>query len=188
MLAERAAPADSYAHPPADRMQAFAARAVMTEGEGIETSSARIHGRDLMAPGDEMTIWIEPATVAGRRVEIAASAKDITSRGGVTVAQRTVESLIGRLITDEQFRRDFLADPEGTLRSFRDRGFELTSTEMAALVDTDRGLWERAADEIDPRLQKASLVPRASDCMLFMLVAVGMQLLAYAGTTWVQPR
>jgi hypothetical protein len=81
----------------------------------------------------------------------------------MTVAQRTVESLIGRLITDEQFRRDFLDDPEGTLRLFRDRGFELTSTETAALVDTDRGLWERAADEIDPRLQKASLVPRARD-------------------------
>jgi hypothetical protein len=65
--------------------------------------------------------------------------------------------LIGRLITDEQFRSEFLTDPERTLRDLRDRGFDLSNTEIAALVSTDSTLWARTADAIDPRLQKASL-------------------------------
>lgn len=65
--------------------------------------------------------------------------------------------LIGRLITDEQFRAEFLGDPEKTLNDLCDRGLELSRTEIAALVNTDPMLWVRAADAIDPRLQKASL-------------------------------
>jgi hypothetical protein len=65
--------------------------------------------------------------------------------------------LIGRLITDEQFRSEFLRDPESTLLGLCDRGLELSRTEVAALVNTDRTLWARTADAIDPRLQKASL-------------------------------
>jgi hypothetical protein len=75
----------------------------------------------------------------------------------VTLAQRTIEMLIGRLITDEQFRAEFLQDPENTLVALCDRGLELSRTEIAALVNTDSTLWARAADAIDPRLQKASL-------------------------------
>lgn len=74
------------------------------------------------------------------------------------MAQRIVEMLIGRLITDEQFRRDFLDDPQRTLAELRDRGLELTATETSALVDTDPDLWRRGAETIDSRLQKASLV------------------------------
>ena len=73
------------------------------------------------------------------------------------MAQRMIEMLIGRLITDEQFRREFLADPETTLLAFCDRGLELSRTEIAALLNTDATLWARIADGIDPRLQKASL-------------------------------
>ena len=68
-----------------------------------------------------------------------------------------VEVLIGRLITDEQFRGEFLADPERVLVSLVDRGVELSRTEMAALMNTDREIWARTADALDPRLQKASL-------------------------------
>jgi len=75
----------------------------------------------------------------------------------VTLAQRLVEWLIGRLITDEQFRSEFLDDPGKTLNGVCDRGLELTTTEIAALVNTDPTLWTRVADAIDPRLQKASL-------------------------------
>lgn len=78
------------------------------------------------------------------------------------MAQRIVEMVIGRLITDEQFRTAFLVDPEGTLLELCDRGLELTPTEIAALVGTDPALWARAADLLDPRLQKASLINQSS--------------------------
>jgi hypothetical protein len=74
------------------------------------------------------------------------------------LAQRIVEWLIGRLLTDEQFRTEFLNEPEHTLRSLCARGIELTPTEIAALVATDPVLWVRAAESLDPRLQKVSLV------------------------------
>lgn len=70
--------------------------------------------------------------------------------------QRIIEMLIGRLITDEQFRTQFLHDPKGTLLDLCDRGLELSPTEIAALVATDLSLWARTADAVDPRLQKVS--------------------------------
>jgi hypothetical protein len=65
--------------------------------------------------------------------------------------------LIGRLITDDQFRDEFTRNPEGVLLALCDRGFDLSRTEIAALVNTDASVWARTAEAIDPRLQKASL-------------------------------
>lgn len=73
------------------------------------------------------------------------------------MAQRIVELLIGRLLTDEQFRIQFLTDPERTLLGLHERGFELTPVEVAALSGTDRSLWTDAAERLDSRLQKVSL-------------------------------
>jgi hypothetical protein len=73
------------------------------------------------------------------------------------LAQRIIEILIGRLITDEQFRSEFLKNPEATLMAVSDRGLELSRIEIAALVNTDPTLWARTADAIDQRLQKVSL-------------------------------
>ena len=79
------------------------------------------------------------------------------NRKAVPVSHRIIEMLIGRLIADEQFRTEFLNDPEKTLFELCERGLELSKTEIAALVNTDPTLWARTADAIDPRLQKASL-------------------------------
>ena len=73
------------------------------------------------------------------------------------MAQRIVETVIGRLITDEEFRSRFMANPERTLLALGDTGLDLSRTEVAALVSTNPSIWQRAADAIDPRLQKASL-------------------------------
>jgi hypothetical protein len=73
------------------------------------------------------------------------------------LSQRIIEMLIGRLITDEQFREEFLRDPETALATFTASGLELNRTEIAALVNTDPTLWARTAEAVDPRLQKASL-------------------------------
>jgi len=72
------------------------------------------------------------------------------------VAQRIIELLIGRLITDEEFRSEFLTDPEKTLADLSEQGLDLSRTEVSALMNTDPSLWARTADAIDPRLQKAS--------------------------------
>ena len=73
------------------------------------------------------------------------------------MAQRSVEILIGRLVTDEAFRTAFAEDPAGTLIGFSETGYELTALELAALKHTDATLWARMAEQIDPRLQKAAL-------------------------------
>ena len=73
------------------------------------------------------------------------------------MAQRNVEILIGRLITDEEFRSAFLVSPTTTLTRFIESGYDLTSLEIAALKATHRGVWLVAAEQIDPRLQKVSL-------------------------------
>jgi hypothetical protein len=73
------------------------------------------------------------------------------------VAQRIIEIIIGRLVTDERFRSEFLQNPEATLCGLSDRGLELSRTEVSALLNIDRALWARIADAIDPRLQKANL-------------------------------
>ena len=53
------------------------------------------------------------------------------------MSQKTVQLVIGRLVTDEELRVQFLRDPLETLTAFRDRGFELTGAEIESLVQTD---------------------------------------------------
>ena len=71
--------------------------------------------------------------------------------------QRSIEILIGRLITDEGFRRSFMRDPHGTLSRAAALGLDVSAGEMLALMATDPALWEMVADQVDARLQKASL-------------------------------
>jgi len=73
------------------------------------------------------------------------------------VTQRNIEIVIGRLLTDEEFRDTFLTDPEESLRALVERGVHLTQSEIAALTAIDSRLWLRVAGEIDPRLLKARL-------------------------------
>ena len=77
------------------------------------------------------------------------------------MAQRSIEIVIGRLMTDEAFRMAFLRDRAETLQSFMESGHELTEFEIAALCRTRQDLWALVADQIDPRLQKASLHTRS---------------------------
>ena len=70
--------------------------------------------------------------------------------------QRHIELLIGRLVTDEDFRRAFQNDPHKTLSDAEQWGLALTTIEVSALLATDQTLWDRIAIELDSRLQKAS--------------------------------
>ena len=73
------------------------------------------------------------------------------------MTQRSIEMVIGRLLTDEEFRETFLTDPQIALGELLERGTHLTHAEIAALIATDPTLWARVAEQIDQRLQKASL-------------------------------
>jgi hypothetical protein len=73
------------------------------------------------------------------------------------MGQRSVELLIGRLVTDEDMRLRFLADPRDTIRLEQLVGLVLTRAEVDALLASPVALWERLAEALDPRLQKASL-------------------------------
>jgi hypothetical protein len=72
------------------------------------------------------------------------------------MSHKTVQLIVGRLITDEEYRHCFLSDPRGALTALRDQGVELTVGEIEALIRTDQALWTDAADRIDPHLQRSS--------------------------------
>jgi hypothetical protein len=73
------------------------------------------------------------------------------------MTQRSIEMIVGRLVTDEEFRASFLRDPYQALVDLIDRGTHLSHAEVAALMATDEALWNEVAERVDPRLQKASL-------------------------------
>jgi hypothetical protein len=82
---------------------------------------------------------------------------------GRNVAQRSIEILIGRLVTDEAFRSAFQRNATATLAGFTESGHDLTVLEVTALRATPHDLWERVAEQIDPRLQKMSFDSREED-------------------------
>lgn len=82
------------------------------------------------------------------------------------MSQRNVEWVIGKLVTDEEFRRRFTDGPIPALRELIESGVELTHCEARVLASFDMRLAARCARHIDPRLQKADLTagdPAASN-------------------------
>jgi hypothetical protein len=73
------------------------------------------------------------------------------------MSQRTIERVIGRLLTDEELRREFTRSPRRTLVELNEQGWELSHLEVDALLAIDMGLWSHVAARIDPRLQRCSL-------------------------------
>jgi hypothetical protein len=74
------------------------------------------------------------------------------------MSQKGVEMVVGRLATDEAFRRHFIEASAEVLDRMVSAGeVQLTRAERAALVSTSPDVWDRIADAIDPRLQKLSL-------------------------------
>ena len=72
------------------------------------------------------------------------------------MAHKTVQLIIGRILTDEPFRDRFVVDPDGTLTALREMGYELTRVEIDALSNTDQQLWHKGPHWIDPRLQRCA--------------------------------
>ena len=78
------------------------------------------------------------------------------------MSQKSVEILLGKLVTDEEMRRSFRRDAAAVLASFRQAGWDLSAVEAEAIHSLDPAALERLADALDPRLQKASLHDEAT--------------------------
>lgn len=73
------------------------------------------------------------------------------------MSQRSVEQVIGKLATDEGFRRRFEVNREVALTEVMANGLQLTPVERRALLDLNVNACERFAGCLDPRIQKISV-------------------------------
>ena len=73
------------------------------------------------------------------------------------MSQKTVQFVIGWLLTDEEMRRRFVERPRETLLEIRDQGYELTLDELEALARSAPTEWPAMARHIHPRLQRCRL-------------------------------
>jgi hypothetical protein len=73
------------------------------------------------------------------------------------MSQKTVQLVIGWLLTDEELRLRFTERPRETLTDLRDQGYELTLDELDALVRSDPAVWPSMARRLHPRLQRCPL-------------------------------
>jgi hypothetical protein len=69
------------------------------------------------------------------------------------MSQRAIEIVVGKLVVDRGFRRTFLQWPYRSLTQLSTTGVVLSAAEASALAATDRTLWSRLAECVDPRLQ-----------------------------------
>lgn len=70
------------------------------------------------------------------------------------MSQRDVERALGRLVTDEEFRREFYDDPP---RACIELGIRLTEEEMQALVATPRSALVVLGGLLDDRICRLHL-------------------------------
>jgi len=73
------------------------------------------------------------------------------------MSQKTVQFVIGWLLTDEDLRRRFVERPRETLAEVREQGYELSLDELDALARSDPAFWPSMASRIHPRLQRCAL-------------------------------
>ena len=68
------------------------------------------------------------------------------------MSQLAVERILGRLLTDTEFRTAFLVQPVDVSR---DQGFDLTPVELAALSGVDERALRALAEQLDPKIVRA---------------------------------
>jgi hypothetical protein len=80
-----------------------------------------------------------------------------------SMSQRNVEQVIGRLVTDEGFRRRFAADPRAAVCGLIEGGLHLNSCEVRGLTALDPERVARFAAAIHPCIQKVELTAPDAD-------------------------
>ena len=69
------------------------------------------------------------------------------------MSQWGVQLVIGKLVTDEEFRQRFETRAHEFLANLCEQGVDLSDPEVAAFLETDARLWSALARRIDPRLR-----------------------------------
>jgi hypothetical protein len=72
------------------------------------------------------------------------------------MSQRNVERILGRLVTDEPFRRRFWEAPAAALDALASEGLALNSCERRSLLGLRSEPVEHLASALDPCIQKAA--------------------------------
>jgi len=73
------------------------------------------------------------------------------------MSHRNVEILIGRLLTDEDLRRRFTREPAATLDEYCQQGWELSRSEIDAILSGEATMWGEMARRIPSKLKRCSL-------------------------------
>jgi len=76
------------------------------------------------------------------------------------MSQRAVESILGRLITDEEFRDEFFREP---LEACRVNDWGVTPAELSALIGLDPDMLRDMAGSLDPKIVRAIATDQRSD-------------------------
>lgn len=76
------------------------------------------------------------------------------------MSQRAVESILGRLITDEEFRDEFFRAP---LEACRMNDWGVTPAELSALIGLDPELLRGMAGSLDPKIVRAIATDQRPD-------------------------
>jgi hypothetical protein len=100
-------------------------------------------------------MWLTCIGIGGSGAGAPLALSYAEEQGGMS--QKTVQLVIGRLVTDEDLRARFVERPRETLGELREQGFELTDDEIDALARSDTKMWPAIARRIHPRLQRCSL-------------------------------
>ena len=79
------------------------------------------------------------------------------------MTQKNVEMVIGRLVTDADFRRRFERDPAAALDLLAGSGLELNRVERQELLALDPEAFEVLVPAVSPRLQRAGFSSDAAD-------------------------
>jgi hypothetical protein len=91
-----------------------------------------------------------------RFVESGAELALQNARRRTAVTQQAVERALGKLLTDENFRDQFFANPE--LASW-EAGFALSAIELEALSGLSHEALVRFGEDLDKRISRSSLDP-----------------------------
>ena len=72
------------------------------------------------------------------------------------MSQRSVEKLLGRILTDDDFRGSFFPVRSGSFELAAAYGFDLTPIERSAISSLRRRLFESIAVSLDPRISRCA--------------------------------